>query len=175
MKAEWKKPLLELIKRKAPARDAAQRIAELEEHVKLLRQECAALNQNKEFMFAVERRLQAQVAAAENKASMFDYLSSKEVMVPDKDGFKLLTGSELEEYCCISWKNTLVATREKIIQETVKAALARAQATEFAALQLHAQRAARAADVQKQAYAYMLARLTDQQIQQIQQILKEKS
>jgi hypothetical protein len=99
MKAEWKKSPLERAKRKEPLQDAAQRIAELEEQVRLLRFERDNEKRMREHMVEVAQRVEMQRDQAFDKAHMFDLIYHLEVMIADKDGFKLLKGKELEQYC----------------------------------------------------------------------------
>jgi hypothetical protein len=99
MKAEWKKSPLEKAKRKEPLQDAAQRIAELEEQVRLLRFERDNEMRVRKHMAEVVHRVEMQRDQALEKAHMFDLIYHLEVMIADKDGFKLLKGKELEQYC----------------------------------------------------------------------------
>lgn len=99
MKAEWKKSPLERAKRKEPRQDAAQRIAELEERVRLLRFERDNEKRMRDQMMEVAQRMEMQRDQALERAHLFDLACHLELMVADKDGFKLLKGKELEEYC----------------------------------------------------------------------------
>lgn len=99
MKAEWKKSPLERAKRKEPLQDAAQRIAELEAQVRTLRIERDNERQMRNQMLDVARRMEMQRDQALEKSHLFDLACHLELMVADKDGFKLLKGKELEQYC----------------------------------------------------------------------------
>lgn len=99
MKAEWKKSPLEKSKRKDPVKDAAQRIAELEARVAALTQERENTRFKQAHLLEVAKRFEEQRDQALKRAHMFDLVCHLEIMVADKDGFKLLKGKELEQYC----------------------------------------------------------------------------
>lgn len=92
MKAQWKIPKLERTKRLNDLERLQQRVAELEEKVSVAKQETQYYKQR--FIKARERLDQAI-----DDKTLFNALLQEEVMVPTKDGFKLLTGVELRAYC----------------------------------------------------------------------------
>lgn len=92
MKAQWKIPKLERTKRLNDLERLQQRVAELEEKVSVAKQETQYYKQR--FIKARERLDQAI-----DDKTLFNALLQEDVMVPTKDGFKLLTGGELRAYC----------------------------------------------------------------------------
>lgn len=93
MKADWKNnPLRQYTKRTNDLQRLQQRVAELEDIV---------IGAKKSAQFYRERAASAgeQLKQATQDKTLFNALLQEEVMVPTKDGFKLLTGNELREYC----------------------------------------------------------------------------
>ena len=92
MTAQWKIPKLDRTKRLNDLERLQQRVAELEAKLKTVGDERRFYRQQNENMSVRLREVY-------DERVLFQALLQEEVMVPTKDGFKLLTGAELREYC----------------------------------------------------------------------------
>jgi len=92
MTAQWKIPKLNRTQRLNDLERLQQRVAELEAKLKMVGDERRFYRQKNE-------NVTEQLRKAYDERTLFQALLQEEVMVPTKDGFKLLTGAELRAYC----------------------------------------------------------------------------
>lgn len=95
MSAKWKQKPLEQVKPSNRQRD----IAMLQQQIKVLEYEKDALHRAAAYYKERMDVLHKQVNERDEETLLFRKLLQTEVMVPTKEGFKLLTGNELREYC----------------------------------------------------------------------------
>jgi len=95
MKAKWKDKPLEQIQ---PSKRQKE-IAMLQQQIKALEFEKEALTRDKQRLIERLGNLHKDLADQHMEVRLFRKLLLTEVMVPTPEGFKLLTGDELREYC----------------------------------------------------------------------------
>ena len=95
MKAKWKDKPLDQIQPSKRQRD----IAMLQQQIKVLEHEKDALHRAAVYYKERLDDLYKKVNEHDDEVLLFRKLLQTEVMVPTPDGFKLLTGAELREYC----------------------------------------------------------------------------
>ena len=95
MKAKWKDKPLEQIQPSKRQKD----IAMLQQQIKALEFEKEALTRDKQRLIERLGNLHKDLADQHMEVRLFRKLLLTEVMVPTPEGFKLLTGDELREYC----------------------------------------------------------------------------
>lgn len=108
MSAKWKQKPLEQVKPSNRQRD----IAMLQQQVKVLEHEKDALHRAATYYKERLDDLYKKVNEHDDEVLLFRKLLRTEVMVPTKEGFKLLTGDELREYCVELRSNRTIAIDE---------------------------------------------------------------
>ena len=95
MKAKWKDKPLDQIQPSKRQRD----IAMLQQQIKVLEHEKDRLLHGAQYFRDRLDTISKRLEERDEEVLLFRKLLQTEVMVPTPDGFKLLTGAELREYC----------------------------------------------------------------------------
>lgn len=95
MKAKWKDKPLDQVKPSNRQRD----IAMLQQQIRVLESEAGKMLNTARYYKQQAGNLNARLQEHDDDVHLFRKLLQTEVMVPTPDGFKLLTGDELREYC----------------------------------------------------------------------------
>ena len=95
MKAKWKDKPLDQIQPSKRQRD----IAMLQQQIKVLEHEKDQLLHGAQYFRDRLDTISKRLEERDEEVLLFRKLLQTEVMVPTKEGFKLLTGDELREYC----------------------------------------------------------------------------
>ena len=95
MRAKWKDKPLDQIQPSKRQRD----IAMLQQQIKVLEHEKDQLLHGAQYFRDRLDTISKRLEERDEEVLLFRKLLQTEVMVPTKEGFKLLTGDELREYC----------------------------------------------------------------------------